>query len=412
MRSCRKSQSPLQNERGAALLLALAVIALLTITVSEFFFSAEVDSRMARNSVHSLQAALLARSGLAIGEALLAKDADPVTDSFLEEWCPAQAREGMACQIEDGAGLVQIPEGMRLRVEIWDESAKINVNLTRPQNQNEWRLGNMTADPRSAPQRYQSWLFALGRVLQARGISEDVVLALDEYWSRMYEVYFGPLSNSTAPGGAAATPTVPAPSLGGTPALTPPPLTTLYFQSLDELAAVTGFLRSSDLPRVRPVVTALGWPFQSQVNANTASREVLQAIIGDSEVVETMISERQNQPLPASTVVTMLNSSQVLQDPQYRNARVMVGARSNVFWIRASAIVNIDPMTGRGGVARSAEMVVRRDPRPVQPGAAGSMNRWKLTRLYWQKLGGAVLFRSDSAESAMTSGARGAEFEY
>ncbi len=397
------------NERGAALLLAIAVVALLTITVSEFFFSAEVDSRMARNSVHSLQASLLARSGIAIGEALLAKDEDPVTDSFLEEWCPAQAREGMACQIEDGAGLVQIPEGMRLRVEIWDESAKINVNLTRPQNQNEWRLGNMAADPRSAPQRYQSWLFALGRVLQARGIGEDLILALDQYWSQLYEVYFGPLSPAGSGSGAAATPTPP--SLAATPGATPPPLTTLYFSSLDELVAVNGFLRSSDLPRIRSVVTAIGWPFQAQINANTASREVLQAIIGDSEVVETLIAERQNQPLTAATVVTMLNSSGTLQDPQYRNSRVMVGARSNVFWIRASAVVNIDPVTGMGGVSRSAEMVVRREPRPVQQGA-GTLHRWKLTRLYWQKSGGAILFRPDPGDSGEASGERSSDVRF
>lgn len=391
----RKVVRAVRSERGAALLLAIAVVALLTITVTEFFLSAEVDSRMARNSVHSLQASLLARSGIALGESLLVKDEDPVTDSFLEEWCPAIGREGMACQIEDGAGLIMIPEGTRLRVEIWDESAKINVNWTRPQNQNEWRLGRMTADPRMAPQRYQSWLFALGRVLEARGSSEDLVGALEEYWNQMFELYFGPV----ATGGASPVAGTPTPALGGaTPGVhpTPPPLSMLYFNSLDEVAAVSGFLRSSDLRRVRTSVTALGWPFQSQVNANTASREVLAAIIGDPEVVDTIIAERQNQPLTAATVITMLNSSANLQDPQFRNARVMVGARSNVFLIRASAIVNVNPFTGMGGVSRSAEMIVRREPRPVQAGAGGgTVNRWKLTRLFWQKEGGAVLFRPD-----------------
>lgn len=393
-----KVASPVRNERGAALLLAIAVVALLTITVTEFFLSAEVDSRMARNSVHSLQASLLARSGIALGESLLVKDADPVTDSFVEEWCPAVAHEGMACQIEDGAGLIMIPEGMRLRVEIWDESAKINVNLTRPQNQNEWRLGRMTADPRMAPQRYQSWLFALGRVVEARGGSEELITALDEYWNQLFELYFGPVG---PPGGSPGAGTPTPSSAGGTagPTSSPPRLSTLYFNSLDEVVAVNGFLRSSDLRRMRGSVTALGWPFQSQVNANTASRDVLQAIIGDAEVVATIIAERQNQPLTAATVITMLNSSSTLKDPQYRNARVMVGARSNVFLIRASAIVNVNPLTGLGGVSRSMEMLVRREPRPVQAGASGgTVNRWRLTRLFWQKEGGAILFRPDVGE--------------
>src|SRR5690242_5103358 len=107
-------QRVIEDERGMALIMALLAVALLTITVVEFLYSAEVDSRMARNSLNGLQASLLARSGIALGESLLIKDQDRLVDSFLEDWCPAPGREGRACQIEDGGGLVSIPDGMRL----------------------------------------------------------------------------------------------------------------------------------------------------------------------------------------------------------------------------------------------------------------------------------------------------------
>lgn len=380
-----------RGERGVALVMALLVVALLTIIVTEFFFSVELDARMARNSVHSLQAALLARSGVALGEALLLQDQDPLTDSFLEEWCPMQAREGRACQIDDGGGFLALPPNSRLRVEIWDESGKINVNLTRPQTQAEWRAGRTNPNPEQSPQRYQSWLFALGRVIDSR---PEAITALDDYWNQLFEFYFGPLAN---PATGTATPTggssmVQTPGLTGTP----PPLTTLYFGSLEEVTAVPGFLSASELRRVRPLITAYGWPFPSQVNANTAPREVLTAIIGDTQVVEEIIQQRQTQVLQASNVLTLTNSASTIQDPLYRNARMMLGARSNVYSIRATAIVNINPVTGTGGISRSAEMLVRRDPKQVQPATSGgTVTRWKLTRLYWQKHAGAALFRPE-----------------
>jgi type II secretory pathway component PulK len=383
----------LRSERGVALIMALMVVALLTITVTEFFFSAEIDARMARNSVHSLQASLLARSGIALGEALLLQDQDPLTDSFLEEWCPQQAREGAACQIDDGGGWLALPPGSRLRVEILDESGKINLNLTRPQTQAEWRAGRSNPNPEQSPQRYQSWLFTVGRIFEGHGARPDAIVALDDYWNQLFELYFGPAAGQ---GPATGTPT---PGAGALPTLTatPPPLSTLYFGSLDEVTAVPGFLSQPELRRLRPYITAFGWPFPSQVNANTAPREVLAAILGDSAVVEEIIQQRQSQMLQASNVLTLASQASTAQDPLYRNARMMLGARSNVYSIRATAIVNINPLTGSGGISRSAEMLVRRDARQVQPGASGgTVTRWKLTRLYWQKQGGAVLFRPES----------------
>lgn len=384
-------RTSMHSQRGLAIVMALAVVALLTITVTEFFFATEIDARMARNSVHSLQASLLARSGIALGEALLMQDQDAQTDSFLEEWCPLQAREGQVCQIDDGGGWLSLPPGSRLRVEISDESGKINVNLTRPQTLAEWRAGSANPNPRQAPQRYQSWLFALERILQSCGVNPDAIAALDDYWNQLFSIYYG---QGPTPGLGGGAPRGIATPLASPGAASTPPLSMQYFSSLDEVIAVPAFLTTAELRRIRPYVTAFAWPFPSQTNANTAPREVLAAIVGDGQVVDELIRQRQTQPLQATAVLSLVAGASTQADPLYRNARTMLGARSNVYTIRATALVNTNPLTGAGGIARSAEMVVRRDPRPVRPGTTGgTMVQWKLTRLYWQKQGGAVLYR-------------------
>ena len=81
------------------------------------------------------------------------------------------------------------------------------------------------------------------------------------------------------------------------------------------------------------------------------------------------------------------------KDPAARNARNMLGVQSSYFLIRTSAIVNPDPLTGRGGISRSASMLVQRAPKPgVLPNAPAGTPRWTLTQLDWQKEGGAALF--------------------
>jgi hypothetical protein len=60
----------------------------------------------------------------------------------------------------------------------------------------------------------------------------------------------------------------------------------------------------------------------------------------------------------------------------------------------ASALVNPDPTTGLGGIGRTASMLVRRVP-AVRRNDASTAGRWTLTRLDWQKEGGARLFLAD-----------------
>ncbi|HVM98410.1 MAG TPA: hypothetical protein VMT89_18595 [Candidatus Acidoferrales bacterium] len=382
----------MRNQRGIALIMTLLIVALLTITVVEFFYSVEVDSHMARNAVHGLQASLMARSGIAMGEALLLKDADPQVDAFTEDWCPQVGREGRSCQIEDGGGQVMIPDGTRLRVEIFDESGKINVNKTRPLTPAEYKqLLNMT-DPTAPPvSQSQEWAQALGSLFQSRGVDAAAALSLEQYWMQVLEPYWG---TPSTPGAQYGTP-VPGASPGAAAPPTPSlqAMLALDFTSLDDLAGITGGIKQADLRRLRPFVTVLPSTVVGGVNANTASREVLTAILGDGGVVDNIISERQNAPI--KDIGSMLSS--IGTQPNYKFARSMIRVQSFFYLIRASAIVNINPITGRGGIGRSAEMLVQRQQRAVPGGTQnGTVPTWSLRRLAWQKEGGATLFRPEA----------------
>lgn len=395
---------PAGNQRGMALIMALLVVALLTISVVEFFFSTEVDSRMARNAVHGLQAALLARSGIALGEALLVKDEDPRVDSFLEEWCPAPAREGRACQIEDGGGLVLIPDGMRLRVEIWDESGKININNTKPQTPQEARLirEDLNSENPRRQRRPQQWVDALANLFEARGASRDAAFSIEDYWIMAGDAYPANVPGQTPTAGQAATPT---PEAEETPGAATPltPWDALLFQSVDDLSRASTGLGPGDLRRLRPFLTAAPFRALPRINANTASREVLGAIVANSpEWVDEIISRRQSEPIALQGLGVPPSSP---DDRGPVNPQGLIGVTSNLFLIRASAIVNVNPMTGRGGISRSAEMLVMRQQAPARPGsqpsaAGGTLTHWKLTRLHWQKEGGAVLFRPEVESGA------------
>jgi len=364
------------NERGIALVITLLVVALLTIIVVEFTYSAEVDAHMARNSLNGLQASMLARSGVNLGEAFLLHDDDAQVDSYLEDWG----------NLDEINSQLILPDNMRLRVQIIDEGGKLNINLTRPRTPGQCRAPQQNPNSPTV-QLFQAWTTALGNLLEGRGASPEVAEYVAAYWSELCQAAYG----STGTGG------LPNPTPGrttGTP--TPGAMSNnpfLWdFPSLDDASVIPG-LTPSLIRRSRELVTALDSNRQQQVNINTAPPEVLSAIIPGDGIVENIISQRQDQPLKVSDVsalVAGLNTN----DPAARFVRSMLGAKSFFFLIRASAVVNPNPITGKGGISRSASMLVRRDPRPgVPPNAPPGVPRWTLTQLDWQKEGGAALFQ-------------------
>jgi general secretion pathway protein K len=376
--------SAMQNERGIALVLTLLVVALLTIIVIEFTYSVEIDQHMARNALNSLQASLLARSGVNLGEAFLLHDDDPTVDSYLEDWG----------QLDQLNSQLVVPDNMRLRVQIIDEGGKFNMNLTRPRNAGEWLAARQpppqgaNAAPRLKP--FQMWNQALARLLQGRGVDPQVADGVNDYWDNVFALSIGQLPAGPAGSGSVSgTPTPVNPNASAPD----PRLFMVDFPSLDDASVIPGFTAAA-VRKVRPVLTALDSSRQPQINVNTAPRLVLNAVIDDDGVVGDIINRRQEQPLkPADlgTLLTRLNGSN--PNPNTAYVRQMLGFRSSYFLIRASAVINPNPTTGKGGIARSASMLVMRVPNQGIGGRPpSSTSRWTLTQLDWQKEGGAALF--------------------
>jgi len=390
---CPRKHSPLagRNERGIALIVTLLVVALLTIIVIEFTYSVEIDAHMARNALNGLQASLLARSGINLGEALLLHDDNNKFDSYTEDW-------GNPEQLN--AQLI-LPENMLLRVQVIDEGGKLNLNLTRPRNFTDWQRAQQNPEGQYP---FKRWTQALALLLESRGGSPEIADAVNDYWGQLFQLAVqsgraGALTNTGQPG---ATPGVPTPG----PSQTNPIL--WDFPSLDD-ASVIPALTPGLIRRARPVLTAIDTRLVQKLNVNTAPREVLAALIPDAGVVDNIISQRQDQGLADSDIAALFAGA----DPATSVIRPMLGATSSFFLIRASARVNANPLTGKGGISRSASMLVYRrqiacNP-PRQPPTAPC---WTLTQLDWQKEGGAVLFQQGSdqepgAEDLLNSGSSG-----
>lgn len=396
---------PAANQRGMALIIVLMVVAILTIIVTEFTFSAQVDQHMVRNSLSGLQASLLARSGVHIGEAFLLHDNDYTIDAFTEEWCPLPGPQGQSCLIDETNSGIVIPENMRLRVQIFDEGAKFSLNLTKPRNLGDynafrtWDAGGR--NPGGMPM-FERRRLLLAEILQGGGVPPETVDALGDYWMQLYEQLRQQVGAPAA--GASSTPGVSA--TPGQQAFVPQQgqLTVPDFVSLDDAGVVPGFTPAT-LRRIRGFITAYDTrrsrfataAVSSPININTAPRRLLELLLGDPGVVESIITERQQQPIrdPARLVQPVMAAG--VSDPARQQVQsLFTSPTSSLFLIRASAIINPNPITGKGGIGRTASVTVRRDPKPgVGPNPPPGVSRWTLTRVEWHKEGGAALFRED-----------------
>ena len=345
-----------------------------------------------------LQANLLARSGINLGEAILGFDQDVQVDAFSEEWCPEPAEE--SCRI-DGSTF-GLPDNMLLRIEIFDESGKININLTKPRNINEYT--SKLEDP-TRFLLYDKWRMVFERVLQNEGLDPDAALRLYEHWDTQIDAALN--SGATDADGdvdAELDGDVDEDEQAAGEELDERPagaavFSTLDFATLDDANAVLG-LSAAELRSVRRWVTAAVGV--TRVNANTAPREVLTAIVGDEGLVEDIINRRLDTPMQTTEVTSMVPPVSVgegIPDP-----RRMLQARSDIFRIVASGVVNPNPFTGRGGIGRSASLLVRRRQSRVSNVGQDAAIAWTFTRLDWQKEGGALLFDESRDEQQGSSG--------
>jgi general secretion pathway protein K len=359
---------PLDNERGLALVIVLAVVALLTIMVTEFTFNTQLDQHRTRNAVHALQAQLLARSGINLAEGFLMLDPETKWDAYSEEWFP---------QMVEFCRDLEVDSTMRLRCTVRDESGKININNTKEQRR---RVESQAVSASAVLRDAMRCLFA------GRNIDVEVVDRLADYWQQE-----------------------PPPREDGTQGTIPD------FTSLEDFGATFG-LSSSDVRKLRPVVTAQPRALLPRINVNTAPREVLAAVLNaeqhqgacaDSDVVDEVWQRQRDpdQPFRASGDLTGLISG--LDNANIKST--LFSVQSRLFRLEASALTNADPDNpDSGGIGQTISILVARQvslkPRPgsngqQQVGPDGNpLPNWTLRPLDWQKEGGARLFRQVPGE--------------
>ena len=108
----------IKGERGVALVLALAVIALLVSLVVDFSYTMMVDLTLAANLRDGQKAFYTARSGVELAKHLLQKD-DPAYDALDEDWALLPEHPGFLAADDEG----------KFKVSIEDEAAKIPINM-------------------------------------------------------------------------------------------------------------------------------------------------------------------------------------------------------------------------------------------------------------------------------------------
>ncbi len=261
-----------RRERGVALLVAILVVALLTVTVIPFFYDGRVEQAVASNLYTGLQASYLARSGVALAEGLLRLDME------------GRDTRGIDSLNEPWAGLNNVPIGAgggSVSIVVTDEAGKLNVNrLVSSGGGTGQRTGQVDDRRRSY----------LQRLLVIRGQDPGLVDALIDW--------LDPDESEVSGSGA---------ERSYYQGLDPPyepadgPLSTLA-----ELRLVKGWTPEV-FAAVAPFLTIYG---DGKVNLNTAPPEVLMAMSASDRVKEAearaIVEWRREKPFRQVTEITQV----------------------------------------------------------------------------------------------------------
>ena len=347
------------NERGVALMIVLVIVSLLTILVTEFTYSVQLDQHRTRNAVHAMQAQLLARSGINLAEAFLMLDDEPTYDAYSEDWYQ---------QLIQFCQGIQLDPTTQIRCTVRDESGKLNINNTRG-------LAHKVASQQITGDAILR--DAMRCMFQRRNIDVEIVDRLIDYWEQEPQL-----------------------KQDGTPQVVP------NFTSLEDFGAQFG-ISGQQLHTLRSVLTAQPPNQLRSINVNTAPSEVLAAVLtdnapqdcGPNAEVQQIVERQQDPTNPFKTTGDLGN---IISNGQNANLkRGLFGVQSKLFRLEASALTNVDPNNPEsGGIGQTLSTLVYRgqstlaNPNP-QTGANGKpIPNWTLRPLDWQKEGGARLFRA------------------
>lgn len=293
-----------KEQRGVALLLALLTMVLLSVIVTEFTFSTQVDYRRAAIWVTSRRAALIADGGVTLAMEVLRQDFSfSNTDSLADFWAKDFPR------IDTGAGMLS------LRIE--DEQSRLNLNglatgaLSPPGRQFATLLSQLGLDP-ALVSPLADW------VDRNQSAGPGALAAENEWYSGLkppYQARNGPL------------------------------------RSYAELALVRGFTPEV-LGRLRRFVTVLP-DADTRVNVNTAPPEVLAVVdprMGDSSLIRRIVEMRLATPFTSAASLRAIGGLEAFSDVELD--RLFSYASR---WFRVRSTGDVD------GALRSVEALLRRD---------------------------------------------------
>jgi general secretion pathway protein K len=238
-------------QRGAAILTALLIVALVAVTASALLAQQSQALTRTEAAVGHAQARLYADTALQWARSMLAKRSGDNVDHLGQAWA---------------AGIVALPvENATLSGTITDEQGRFNLN-------NLWHDGQ--ADARSAD--------IFRRLLEILGLPPDLANGVRDWIDSD--------SDTTAPGGAEDLTYLALPS--------PYRTANRRLTRVEELIRVKGF-DIKTVARLRPFVTALPSVTLTRINLNTAPLEVIAAVLPElsEQKRKALIAERLAHPL-------------------------------------------------------------------------------------------------------------------
>jgi len=285
----RRHARPVRSERGAALVLALLIVALLMTLVLEFDRSVRLEHRAAGNYRDATAAFYLAKAGLEEGRALLVADqlSGSTSDNLTEAWA-------LPGETPLGAGM--------MRVSIVDEERYFPINSLVTSN---------TVNVTQVAQ-FQRLLRALqidDRLADAviDWIDQNDVALPDGAESDYYESLSPPYRAHNGP-----------------------------IDSLEELRMIKG-VTDDVYNRLAPHLTALQSGGSFQINLNTADPVVLGAL--DQDLTPDLVNRLiENRPIKSSLDVgSILGNNELATNLQSSDG---ASVTSSNFTIQAEGIVN------------------------------------------------------------------------
>ncbi len=287
--------APARAQGGAAVLVAMLVVAMAALAASSFMFRAQVEWRRLENLTRQAQAQWVLRAAEQWGAAVLLDDArQSSVDHPGEVWA------------------TQLPpveaEGFRVSGRMEDQDSRFNLNNL---------VANGTIDP--------AQLQIFSRLLRALDLPESLATAVAD-WLDADDTLQNPESAESAY------------YAGRSPAYRAANRTLL---SLNELLRVKGFNRNV-LAQLRPFVTIL--PTRTLINVNMARPEVLSALVEGLALTEAyaLVAKRERayyrniqdfqQAMPAGLTspenMISVSSSYFLVQARIRHERLSIGSHA------------------------------------------------------------------------------------